>query len=115
MASDNELIELKQKTREIHLRTRIHKGCPLAPSRSFAVHSVEMQQKRTPFGFPREIDGVNYDLILLGGFGVSRGLNSIIEALDGPNQGKRYCYDLNGPLSKFRGVISNSDNMQDDR
>ncbi len=44
-------------------------------------------------------EGVNYIVIELGGNGWSRGCGSIVEAIDGPNKGKRYRANIGHGIS----------------
>lgn len=49
--------------------------------------------------------GINYVIRFLGGNGWTRGCNSIVEAIDGPNKGKFYRADVGNGISKMRGEI----------
>ena len=44
-------------------------------------------------------------MLKLGGFGVSRGMNSVIEAFDGENKGKRYYADLGNGVDRIKSEI----------
>ena len=53
-------------------------------------------------------DGVTYTLRLLGGFGVSRGIGSVVEAVDGPRAGSLFRADVGRGISSIRGEIDTS-------
>lgn len=55
--------------------------------------------------FLRDGDGIRYTLRFLGGFGVSRGCMSVIEAMDGPNKGKFFRADIARGITEIHGEI----------
>lgn len=52
--------------------------------------------------------GINYVIRFLGGNGWTRGCNSIVEAIDGPNEGKLYRADIGKGIYNMKGEIQMS-------
>lgn len=50
--------------------------------------------------------GVKYRLVKLGGYGISRGLGSIVRAIDGESEGKLYEVNLRDGIEKIIGEIT---------
>lgn len=57
-------------------------------------------------------EGVNYQVVKVGGYGISRGLDSIIEAVDGPHKGQRYYADIRQGIDRIKSEVNPENNEQ---
>jgi len=50
-------------------------------------------------------EGTQYLVLKMGGFGVLRGLDSIIHAIDGENKGRKYYADISRGIDRIKSEV----------